>query len=93
MGWKNIAGKKNLRTCAKLQKYYNLFKSQFKIALKGYLDKFLTWISVNLPKEALNTWHKIQYTIGTNFWNTLYLFRYGADELENVKSYKYLMNS
>ena len=40
-----MAEKKNLHTCtsgAKLQKYYNLFKFQFKIALKSYLDKFLT---------------------------------------------------
>ena len=39
-----MVGKK-LRTCtsgAKLQKDYNLFISKFKIALKGYLDKFLT---------------------------------------------------
>ena len=50
----------------KLQKY-NLFKSYFKIALKGYLDKFCTRISVHLPKEALNALRKIQSTIGTNF--------------------------
>ena len=68
-----MAGKKNLGTCtfeAKLQKYNNFFKFQFEIALNGYLDKFLTWISLNLPKEALNALHKIQFLIGTNFWNT-----------------------
>ena len=44
MGRKYMA-RKNWRTWtsgAKLQKYYNFFKFQFEIALKGYLDKFLT---------------------------------------------------
>ena len=41
-----------------------------------YWDKFLTWISLHLPKEALNALHKIQFTIGTNFWNTLYSLIY-----------------
>ena len=39
-----MAGK-NSRTCkseVKLEKYYNLFKCWFEIALKGYFDKFLT---------------------------------------------------
>ena len=40
--------------------------------MNGYLDKFLTWISLNLPKEALNALRIIQFIIGTNFWNTLY---------------------
>ena len=40
--------------------------------MNDYLDKFLTWISLRLPKEALNALRKIQFTIGTNFWNTLY---------------------
>ena len=40
--------------------------------MNGYLDKFLTRISLHLPKEALNTSRKIQFTSGTNFWNTLY---------------------
>ena len=64
-----MAGK-NLRTCtfgAKLQKYYNFFKFYFEIALNGYLDKFLTPISLHLPKEALNALRKIQFTIGTDF--------------------------
>ena len=42
--------------------------------MNGYLDKFLTWISLHLPKEALNALRKIQFTIGTNFWNTLYIY-------------------
>ena len=49
--------RKNSRRCTfgpKLQKYYNFFKFQFEIALNGYLDKFLTRISLHLPKEALN---------------------------------------
>ena len=74
MGRKNIAGKIS-HACtfgAKLQKYYNFFKFYFWIALNGYLDKFLTWISLNLPKEALNALRIIQFIIGTNFWNTLY---------------------
>ena len=44
MGRKNMTGK-NSRTCisgAKLQKFYNFFKFWFEIALKGYLDKFVT---------------------------------------------------
>ena len=41
--------------------------------MKGYLDKFFTWSSLHLPKEALNAFRKIQFTIGTNFWNTLYI--------------------
>ena len=65
MDRKRMAG-----TCtfgAKIKKYnYNFFKFQFEIALNGYLDKCLTWIS-------LNALRKIQFTIGTNFWNTLYL--------------------
>ena len=40
--------------------------------MNGYLDKFLNWISLHLPKEALNALRKIQFTIGTNIWNTLY---------------------
>ena len=74
MGRKNTAGKIS-RACtfgAKLQKYYDFFKFYFWIALNGYLDKFLTWISLNLPKEALNALRIIQFIIGTNFWNTLY---------------------
>ena len=65
MGRKNMA-RKNSRTCTfgpKLQKYYNFFKFQFEIALNGYLDKFLTWISLHLPKEALNAlrnWIQLQ---------------------------------
>ena len=35
------------------------------------LDKFRTWISLHLPKEELNALGKIQFTIGTNFWNTV----------------------
>ena len=69
MGRKNMAGK-NSRTCtlgAKLQKYYNFFKFQFEIALNGYLEKFLTRLSLHLPKEALNALRKLQFTIGTNF--------------------------
>ena len=72
MGRKNMAGK-NSRSCtfgAKLQKYYNFVKFSFEIALKRYLDKFLTWISLHLLKEAWNAFCKIQLTIGTNFWNT-----------------------
>ena len=69
MDRKRMAGKSS-RTCtfgAKIKKYnYNFFKFQFEIALNGYLDKCLTWIS-------LNALRKIQFTIGTNFWNTLYL--------------------
>ena len=65
MGRKNMA-RKNSRRCtfgSKLQKYYNFFKFQFEIALNGYLDKFLTWISLHLPKEALNAlrnWIQLQ---------------------------------
>ena len=40
--------------------------------MNGYLDKFPTWISLHLPKDALNALRKIQFTMGTNFWNTLY---------------------
>ena len=74
MGGKSMAGKTSC-TCtvgAKIKKNYNFFKFLFEIALNGYLDKFLTWISLHLPKEALNALRKIQFTIGTNFWNTLY---------------------
>ena len=39
--------------------------------MNGYLDKFLIWNSLQLPKEALNALRKIQFTIGMNFWNTL----------------------
>ena len=73
MGRKNMAGK-NSRSCtfgAKLQKYYNSVNFSFEIALKRYLDKFLTWISLHLLKEAWNAFCKIQLTIGTNFWNAL----------------------
>ena len=69
MGKEHMAGK-NSRTCtfgAKLQKYCNFFKFQFEISLNGYLDKFLTGISLNLRKEALNALRKIQVIIGTNF--------------------------
>ena len=58
--------RKNSRTCTfgpKLQKYYNFFKFQFEIALNGYLDEFLTWISLHLPKEASNAlrnWLQLQ---------------------------------
>ena len=51
----------------KLKKNYNFFKILFEIALNGSLDKFLTRISLHLPKEALNALRKIQFTIGTNF--------------------------
>ena len=51
----------------KFEKNYNFFKFQFEIALNGSLDKFLTRISLHLPKEALNALRKIQFTIGTNF--------------------------
>ena len=64
-----MAGK-NSRTCtfgAKLQKYYNFFKFWFEIALNGYLEKFLTRLSLHLPKEALNALRKLQFMIGTNF--------------------------
>ena len=69
MSRKSMAGK-NSRTNtfgAKLQKYYNFFKFLFEIALNVYLDKFLTGISLNLPKEALKALRKIQFAIGTNF--------------------------
>ena len=69
MGTKSMAGKTS-RTCtvgAKVKKNYKFFKFSFEIALNGYLDKFLTWISLHLPKEALNALRKIQFTIGTNF--------------------------
>ena len=64
-----MAGK-NSRTCtfgAKLQKYYNFVKFWSEIALNGYLGKFLTCISLHLPKEALNALRKIQFTIGANY--------------------------
>ena len=35
--------------------------------MNGCLDKFLTSISLHLPKEALSALWKIQFTIGTNF--------------------------
>ena len=68
-----MAGK-NSRTYTfgeKFKKLHNFLKFSFEIALNGYLDKFPTWISLHLPKEALNALRKIQFTIGTNFWNTL----------------------
>ena len=72
MGRKSMEGKTS-RTCtvgAKIKKiYYNFFE----IAFNGYLDKFLTWISLHFPKEALNALCKIQFTIRTNFWNSLYV--------------------
>ena len=43
------------RTCifrAKIEKYYDFFKFEYKIALNGYLDKIIIWISLHLPKEA-----------------------------------------
>ena len=61
---------KNSRSCtfrAKLQKYYNFFKFQFEIALKGYLDKFLTSISLHLSKEALKAYAKYNLQSVTNF--------------------------
>ena len=66
-----MAGKKS-RTCtfgAKLKKISNFS------ALNDYFDKFLTWISLHLPKEALNALRKIQFRIGTNFWNTMHITR------------------
>ena len=64
-GGKNLA---YVYSWGKNLKYvYNFFKFQFEIAFNGYLDKFLTWISLHLPKEALNALRKIQFTIGTNF--------------------------
>ena len=54
----------------------NFFKFWFEIALNGFLDKFLTWFSLHLPKEVLNALLKIQITIGTNFWNILYYLSY-----------------
>ena len=64
--WEGTVGDKNLK------KNYNFFKFKFEIAFNGYSDKFLTWISLDLPKEVLNGLLQIQFTIGTNFWNTLY---------------------
>ena len=65
MGRKSMAGKSS-RTCtvgAKIKKYiYNFFKFKFETALNGYLDKFVTWIILRLPKEVLNALLKI-YTI------------------------------
>ena len=74
MGGKNMAGiKSRTRTFgAKFQKDSNFFNFFFEIALNGYLDKFFTWISLHLPKEALNALRKTQFTIKTNLWNTLY---------------------
>ena len=67
---------KTSRTCtvgAKIKKiYYNFFKYLVWNCF-CYLDKFLSWISLLLPKKALNTLWKIQFTIRTNFWNTLYV--------------------
>ena len=37
------------------------------MALNGYLDKFLTEISLHLTKEVLSAFLKTQFTIGTNF--------------------------
>ena len=39
--------------------------------MNSYLDKFRTWIILHLPKEELNAFRKIQFTIVTNFWNTV----------------------
>ena len=70
MGRKRMAGKTS-RTCTfgekVRKKNYNFFKFQFEIALNGYLDTFVTCISLHVPKEALNALRKIQFTIGTNF--------------------------
>ena len=73
MGRRNMAGKNSGTDTfgKKIKKHRNFFKFLFEIALNGYLDKFPTWISLYLPKEALNALRKIQFTIGTNFWNTL----------------------
>ena len=75
MGKKRMAGKtsRTRAVAAKILKNYNFFKFWFEIALNVYLDKFLTLISLHLPKEVLNALLKIQFTIGTNFWNTLYI--------------------
>ena len=73
MGRKSVEGKTS-STCtvgAKIKKKYDFFKFLIEIAFNGYLDKFLTWISLHLAKEVLNALLKIQFTIGTNFWNTL----------------------
>ena len=56
----------------KMKKIWHFLQSLvWTIALNGHLDKFRTWISLHLPKEAFNALRKIQFTIGTNFWNTL----------------------
>ena len=55
--------------------------------MNGYLDKFLTWISLHLPKEALNALRKIQFTIGTNFWNTLYVTPWNQSNLRSSKDF------
>lgn len=73
---KNMAGQ-STRSCtlgAEIEKYCHLFKCYLiDIALNSYLDKLLNWISVNLSNDILNSWDKMQFSIGTNFWNTLYL--------------------
>ena len=59
---------------AKIQNYCHLFKCKIEIASKNYvLDNFINWVGFNLPKDTLNSWNKMQFLIGTNFWNTLYI--------------------
>ena len=69
MDRKNMAGKsKHAYTFgAKFQKHHYFFKFQFEIALNCFLDKFLNWISLNLPTEVSNAVYKMQFSIGMNF--------------------------
>ena len=54
MGRKNMAAKKT-RVRAHLGQ-----KFSFEITLNGHLNKFCTWISLHLPKEALNALRDLQ---------------------------------
>ena len=69
-----MAGK-NSRKCtfgAKMKKIWHFLQILvWTIALNGHLDKFRTWISLHLPKEAFNALRKYnlqsERTFGTPF--------------------------
>ena len=72
MGRKSMAGKTS-RTCTVGAKI--IISSNFSLKLPSTVIQinFLPEsVYIIFPREALNALRKIQFTIGTNFWNTLW---------------------
>ena len=70
---KNMARHVPLHIGCENSKVLSFIQMSDEIASNNYLDNFINWVGFILPIDTLKSWNKMQFLIGTNFWNTLYI--------------------